>query len=89
MACAMKHTQPASAPNRRVSARFRTPRQGAPHLSNCLHVVVPGSHGVGGPCVESLMRASLTHGSVTGLDTSCVAQIRPPPFNLGKPEARP
>jgi len=53
------------------------------HLKNGLHVVVPGGHGVGGPCVESVMRQFLDRGTVAGLDTSCVGKTRLPPFNLG------
>lgn len=59
------------------------------HLGNGLHVVVPGSHGVGGPCVESLMREFLDRGTAAGLDTSCVRQMRLPPFNLGQPAPAP
>jgi pimeloyl-ACP methyl ester carboxylesterase len=54
-------------------------------LPNALHVVVPGgAHGYGGmpgiSCVDSLMVRFLVLGSAQGLDTSCVRQIRRPPF---------
>ncbi|MHC4948082.1 MAG: alpha/beta hydrolase [Planctomycetota bacterium] len=50
------------------------------HLARGRHVVVPGSHGVSGPCVESLMRAFLDAGTADGLDTSCAEAMRLPPF---------
>ena len=50
----------------------------AEHLSNHLHVVVPGGgHGVGGPCVNELVRQFIESASVEGLDTSCL-EARPP-----------
>ncbi len=50
------------------------------HLKHGRHVVVPGAHGVGGPCVESIMQAFLERGSANGLGTSCVETMTLPPF---------
>jgi pimeloyl-ACP methyl ester carboxylesterase len=60
--------------------------EAASHLPNATHVVVPGSHGVGGTCVESIMRAFLEDPGQP-LDTSCVAGLEPAPFRL--PDERP
>jgi pimeloyl-ACP methyl ester carboxylesterase len=53
-----------------------------PHLPHGLHLVVPGSHGVGGPCIESILREFLERGTVEGLDTECVSRMRQPPWKL-------
>jgi pimeloyl-ACP methyl ester carboxylesterase len=55
-----------------------TPPEGAEavaaHLSRSLHVVVPnGGHGVGGPCVQSMIVRLVTDGSLEGVDSSCIA----------------
>jgi hypothetical protein len=34
------------------------------------------------PCVQALMRGFIEAGTAKGLDTSCVAAIRPAPFFL-------
>ncbi|MFG0329191.1 MAG: alpha/beta hydrolase [Phycisphaerales bacterium] len=52
----------------------------ARHLPNALHVVAPGSHGVGGACIESITRAFLERASVEELDISCVESMREGPF---------
>lgn len=52
----------------------------ARHLSNSLHVVAPGAHGVGGPCIAGIERQFLETASVEGIDTSCVKQMTLPPF---------
>jgi acetylornithine deacetylase/succinyl-diaminopimelate desuccinylase-like protein/pimeloyl-ACP methyl ester carboxylesterase len=54
-----------------------TPPEGAEavaaHLSRSLHVVVPnGGHGVGGPCVQSMIVRLVEGGTVSGLDASCM-----------------
>jgi pimeloyl-ACP methyl ester carboxylesterase len=50
----------------------------AAHLTNSLHIVVPGAgHGAGGPCVGEIQRSFVEAGSVEGLDTSCL-EARPP-----------
>ncbi|MEM7310678.1 MAG: alpha/beta hydrolase [Planctomycetota bacterium] len=56
--------------------------EAARHLDNALHLVVPGAHGVGGPCVSSIVDAFLERGTVEGLDTSCVVAMTLPPFAL-------
>lgn len=63
----------------------------ARHLPNSLHVVVRnGSHAYGGlsPCVDNLMAQFISNGSVRGLDTSCVNQIRRPPFVVASTEGK-
>nr|MBA3805465.1 alpha/beta hydrolase [Acidobacteriota bacterium] len=64
-----------------------TPPSGAAavarYLPNSLHVVIPkGSHSYTGlsPCVDNLMAQFVSRGSARGLDTSCINQIRRPPF---------
>lgn len=49
---------------------------------NSLHLVLPGGHVSDNPCVEALMEKFLDTGSVKGLDTSCVAKTKLPPFAL-------
>jgi pimeloyl-ACP methyl ester carboxylesterase len=56
--------------------------EAARHLPNALHVVAPGAHGVGGPCIEAIQRRFLATASVRGLDTACVAEMRLPPFRV-------
>lgn len=52
------------------------------HLPRGLHVVGPGSHGLDGPCIDSLVREVLSRGTVDGLDTSCVEEMSTGPFRL-------
>ena len=59
--------------------------EAARHLPNSLHVVAPGSHGLGGACIDGLIAALLQSGSVEGLDTSCVESLRFPAFELPGP----
>jgi pimeloyl-ACP methyl ester carboxylesterase len=59
----------------------------ARHLPNSLHVVVPhGAHGFGGlegiDCIERLNTEFVEKGTVKGLDTSCVKNIRRKGFNV-------
>ncbi len=56
--------------------------EAASHLRNSKHVVAPGGHVVGGPCIDRLEEAFLTSASVTGLDARCVADMQLPPFEL-------
>ena len=51
---------------------------------NALHLVVPGQgHGQAqSPCVQRLLRDFIEAGTPKGLDTACVAAIRPAPFFL-------
>lgn len=58
---------------------------------NHTHVVVPGGgHGLGGmqgvECVDSLVVRFVRQGNGRGLDTSCLARIRRPPFVMDIPE---
>lgn len=52
----------------------------ARHLSNSLHLVVPGSHGVSGRCLQRIQQAFLERGGIAGLDTSCCDDIDLGPF---------
>ncbi len=56
--------------------------EAARHLPNGLHIVAPGAHGVGGPCIQNIERAFLETASVEGLDTACVADMTLPPFRI-------
>jgi pimeloyl-ACP methyl ester carboxylesterase len=49
-------------------------------LPNGRHLVVPGAHGVGGPCISQIVRQFISAGSAKDLDTACTAGIRQPPF---------
>jgi pimeloyl-ACP methyl ester carboxylesterase len=51
---------------------------------NGLHLLVPGQgHGQTRlPCVQKLIRRFIDQGSSEGLDTACIASIRPAPFFL-------
>ena len=49
-------------------------------LPNGRHIVVPGAHGVGGPCIRQIIRDFSAAGSAKGLATACTADIRLPPF---------
>ena len=56
--------------------------EAASHLPNSLHVVVPGTHSFGGPCVDELIHQFLETADVAKLDLSCVEDMRPAPFVL-------
>jgi pimeloyl-ACP methyl ester carboxylesterase len=56
------------------------------HLPNGRHVVVPGAHGVRGPCIDRMVHGFLAAGSARGLDTSCVDHVSLPPFRLPRGE---
>lgn len=46
-------------------------------------VVIPGAgHGVGGWCVDRMVRDLIERGSLEDVDTSCVPRMRPPSFRL-------
>jgi pimeloyl-ACP methyl ester carboxylesterase len=62
--------------------------EAARHLPNGLHVVAPGAHGVGGPCIRSIQQAFLEAASVEGLDIGCVADMELPPFRISGGEGR-
>jgi pimeloyl-ACP methyl ester carboxylesterase len=54
--------------------------EAARHLTNGLHLVVPGCHVISGACFEEIGTEFLAEASVDSLDTSCVSGIRLPPF---------
>ncbi len=55
----------------------------ASHLSNNLHIVVPGAgHGVGGPCVREIQARFIEAGTAEGLDSSCLEERPPTEFVL-------
>lgn len=57
-------------------------------LRNARHLVVEGgSHVDGGPCLDALASAFIAQASADGLDTSCLAAIRRPPFARKGPAA--
>jgi pimeloyl-ACP methyl ester carboxylesterase len=56
--------------------------EAASHLPRSLHLIFPGSHGVGGPCLTSIQKAFLESGSVDGLDVSCTESLRPRKFRV-------
>lgn len=45
------------------------------NLPNSLHVAVPGSHGVRGTCIDSIMKQFLERGKPDGVDISCTEKI--------------
>ncbi|MFC2156326.1 alpha/beta hydrolase [Acidobacteriota bacterium] len=54
----------------------------ASHLPLSVHLTVPGSHGVRGPCIRDIQQRFLDSGTVEGLDTSCTDGIQRIRFNL-------
>jgi len=56
--------------------------EAASHLPDSLHLIIPGAHGVGDSCTQSIIRAFVASGTLAGLDTSCVADVTLPPFVL-------
>lgn len=69
------HLDPATPP----SGAEETARR----LPNSLHIAIRnGSHSYAGlsPCVDNIMAIFIERGSVSGLDTACINQIRRPPF---------
>jgi pimeloyl-ACP methyl ester carboxylesterase len=57
----------------------------AKQLPNSLHIVFPeSSHGNWGPCGARIMADFIEHGSVKGLDVSCVAQQTPTKFLIAR-----
>jgi pimeloyl-ACP methyl ester carboxylesterase len=49
---------------------------------NSLSVVMPGAHVSDNDCTAAIMKKFLATASVKGLDTSCAARTRLPPFAL-------
>lgn len=56
--------------------------EAARHLPRALHVVVPGAHGVGGPCVVDIQQRFRDAGTVEHLDVSCTKQMKPARFQV-------
>ena len=54
--------------------------EAARHLPNSLHLVVPGAHGVGNPCLTSIQKQFLETGTLEGLDISCLEALKAGPF---------
>lgn len=61
--------------------------QAASSLPNGLHVIAPGSHGVGGPCIDAIVEAFINAGTIESIDTSCVESMDLGPFVLKRNEA--
>jgi len=55
----------------------------ARHLPNSLHLIVPGAHGVGGSCLQSINQQFLESGTLEGLDISCTKDLKPGKFEIG------
>ena len=56
-------------------------RHAAEGLSHSLVVAIPhGTHLTGSACIDKMIMRFIDTGSETGIDTSCVDQIRNPPF---------
>ena len=53
--------------------------EAARHLPRSLHIVAPGAHVPGGPCIDAIGRAFLRAASAAGVDTSCVGDIAAAP----------
>lgn len=52
------------------------------YLPNSLSVVMPGGHTEGNDCFETIARQFVEKGGIEGVDTSCVAAVKLPPFVL-------
>jgi hypothetical protein len=62
--------------------------EAAKYLINNRHVVEHNaSHVLSGTCTNDLVMRFIEKGSAEGLDTSCVDQIKLPPFKLREPKA--
>jgi pimeloyl-ACP methyl ester carboxylesterase len=51
-------------------------------LTHSLHLVLPGGHSADSECGDRILLQFLDRGSVEGLDTSCIAQMKLDPFVL-------
>lgn len=58
-------------------------------LRNSVHVVLPGAHTAGSPCVDGMAAQLLDRGRVQGLDTSCAAALPLAPFVVSEEGSRP
>ena len=56
----------------------------ASHLSNGVHLVLPetGHSNLTPGCTDRVVQEFIDNGSMDGLDTSCISDIRRPPFDL-------
>lgn len=54
--------------------------EAAKHLSRSIHIIAPGGHVPGGPCVEAMERQFLRRAMPADVDTTCVATMTLPPF---------
>ncbi|MCP4654014.1 MAG: alpha/beta fold hydrolase [bacterium] len=52
------------------------------YLSNGYHLVLPGAHGVGGPCTDAISLRFVRRGTMEGVAIDCAADVRLPPFEL-------
>jgi pimeloyl-ACP methyl ester carboxylesterase len=58
------------------------------NLSNSLFLEVPyQGHGINVDCPVDVAQSFIDHGSLKGLDTSCIAQVKQTPFVLEAPKA--
>jgi pimeloyl-ACP methyl ester carboxylesterase len=63
--------------------------EAATYFPNGLHIVVPGAHVSDSPCLDSIMKQFLKTARAKGLDTSCIATAKLPPFVIsdqGRPQ---
>ena len=56
----------------------------AKNMPNSVHLVSPGAHVVGNPCLRDIQKQFLETGTVEGLDTSCVETLNAKPFKIPK-----
>jgi pimeloyl-ACP methyl ester carboxylesterase len=57
-------------------------------MPNAVQVVVPGvGHSSENDCTRSIRHALFRAGSTKGLDTSCISQLKHPPFKLPSPQS--
>jgi len=64
--------------------------EAAKYFPNGRHIIVPGAHVSDNPCLDRIMKQFLQSADAKRLDTSCIAKIKPPPFELAakpKPQA--
>jgi len=56
--------------------------EAAGHLPKSRHLVVPGAHGVGSPCLIDIQKRFLAAGAVDGLDLTCTKDLTPAKFRF-------
>jgi pimeloyl-ACP methyl ester carboxylesterase len=57
------------------------------HFENAVHISVPHmAHGTSGmrnsDCLDKILAEFVDHGSMDGIDQSCVGTMKPPPFRI-------